>query len=131
MKSSSAIFKWPKNLEGTSAPSHAHFLPQVKRTKIFEVAILFSIVKNNNNNVFRDDLPPHSPRGRGLQVTNFDHCLHTVMVIGKCTDVFFGGGVLVWGGWGEGAMWEDLSLEEYVMGEEKINEKGAGFSSIT
>ena len=28
-------------------------------------------------------------------------------------------------------MLEDLSLEEYVMGEEKLNEKGAGFSSIT
>ena len=28
-------------------------------------------------------------------------------------------------------MWEDLSFEEYVMGEEKFNEKGAGFSSIT
>ena len=28
-------------------------------------------------------------------------------------------------------MWEDLTLEEYVMGEEEFNEKGAGFSSIT
>jgi hypothetical protein len=28
-------------------------------------------------------------------------------------------------------LWEDLSFEEYVMGEEKFNEKGAGFSSIT
>ena len=28
-------------------------------------------------------------------------------------------------------MWEDLFLEEYIMGEEKFNEKGAGFSSIT
>ena len=38
----------------------------------------------------------------------------------------------VWGwGWGEGAMLEDLSLEESVMGEEKFNEKGSGFSSIT
>ena len=27
-------------------------------------------------------------------------------------------------------MWEDLSMEEYVMGEEKFNEGGAGFSSI-
>ena len=27
-------------------------------------------------------------------------------------------------------MWEDLTLEEYVMGEEKFNEKGAGFSRI-
>ena len=52
------------------------------------------------------------------------------MVIGKCTDVFmgifwFGGGVD-----GRGALWEDLSFEEYVMGEEKFNENGAGFSSI-
>ena len=39
---------------------------------------------------------------------------------------------LVWGwGLGKGAMWEDLSLEEYVVGEENFNEKGAGFSSIT
>ena len=52
------------------------------------------------------------------------------MVIGKCTDVFRGI-FLVWvWGWGEGARWEDLSLEKYVMGEEKFNEKGAGFSSI-
>ena len=41
---------------------------------------------------------PTIPRG-GLQVINFDQCLHIVMVIGKCTDVFrgiffwFGGGV--------------------------------------
>ena len=28
-------------------------------------------------------------------------------------------------------MLEDHSLEEYVMGEEKSNEKGTGFSSIT
>ena len=40
--------------------------------------------------------------------------------------ILFGG----WG-WGEGAMLEDLSLEESVMGEEKFKEKGAWFSSIT
>ena len=28
-------------------------------------------------------------------------------------------------------MWEDLSLEKYVMAEQKFNEKGAGFSEIT
>ena len=53
------------------------------------------------------------------------------MAIGKGTDIFRGffwfGGL----GWGEGAMWEDLPFEEYVMGEEKLNEKGEGFSSIT
>ena len=46
-------------------------------------------------------LPPQSPR-EGLQVTNFDQCLHTVMVIGKRTDVFsgifFGMGVRLRGG---------------------------------
>ena len=40
---------------------------------------------------------------------------------------FFGLGV---GFRGEGYM-GDLSLEEYFMGEEKFNEKGAGFSTIT
>ena len=45
---------------------------------------------------------------------------------------FSGGFYFVWGwGWGEGAMLEDLSFEESVMGDEKFNEKGAGFSSIT
>ena len=33
--------------------------------------------------------PPQS-LGEGLQVTNFDQCLHIIMVIGKCTDVFRG-----------------------------------------
>ena len=28
-------------------------------------------------------------------------------------------------------MWEDLSLEKYVIGEQKFNEKCAGFSKIT
>ena len=34
----------------------------------------------------------YSPQslGEGLQVTNFDQCLHIIMVIGKCTDVFRG-----------------------------------------
>ena len=27
-------------------------------------------------------------------------------------------------------MWEDRSSEEYVMGEEKFNEKGAGFLAL-
>ena len=69
--------------------------------------------------------------GEGLQVTNFDQCLHTVMVIGKCTDIFRGIFLVwVWGS-GEGAIQEDLSLEEYFLGEEKFNENGALFSSIT
>ena len=45
---------------------------------------------------------------------------------------FQGDFYFVWGlGWGERAMFEDLSSEESVMREEKLNEKGAGFSNIT
>ena len=40
---------------------------------------------------------------------------------------FFGLG----GGVDGRGLWEDLFLEEYVMGEAKFNVKGAGFSSIT
>ena len=56
------------------------------------------------------------------------------MVIEKCTDVFreiffcfffFGGGGVV-----EGVVWEDLSMEEFVMGEQNFNELGTGFSCI-
>ena len=55
------------------------------------------------------------------------------MVLGKCTVVFQGIFFLVFGGGVEkrGLCWQDLSLEKYVMGEQKFNEKGAGFSKIT
>ena len=39
---------------------------------------------------------PTVPVG-GLQVTNFNQCLHIVMVIGKCTDIFRG---ILWLGGG-------------------------------
>ena len=71
----------------------------------------------------------YSPTVPGGGAANFDQCLHTVMVIGR-----FQGDFLVGGGVGaerKGAMWEDISLEEYLMEEEKFNEKGAGCSSIT
>ena len=55
----------------------------------------------------------------------------SVMVIGKCTDVFRGILFCLRVRLRRGAMLEDLSLEESVMGEEKYNEKGVGFSSIT
>ena len=57
--------------------------------------------------------PPQS-LGKGLQVTNFDQCLHTVMVIGKCTDVFrgiflFGCGVQRRGLYGRIFSWRNIS----------------------
>ena len=54
------------------------------------------------------------------------------MVIVKCTDVFreiF----FVWGGeklMGWGVTWEDLSMEEFVIGKENFNEGCAGFVAL-
>ena len=90
----------------------------------FEIAILFSLVEN------LIIYSPHSP-GEGLQVTNFDRCLHTVMVIIKFTNVFRGTFSCWDGGWSwEGVTWEDLFMGEFIMREENFHEGGAGFSSI-
>ena len=41
------------------------------------------------------------------------------------------GEVFGWGrGWEEGVMWGELPMEEFLMGEEKSHEGGAGFFSI-
>ena len=60
---------------------------------------------------------PQSP-WEGLQVTNFDLCLHIVMVTGRCTEIFRGT-FLVWERelrW-RGVTWEDLSMEKLLMGD--------------
>ena len=51
------------------------------------------------------------------------------MVIWKCTDVFRG---IFWlgGGVEKKGMLGELSIEEFVMGEENFHEGSAGFSSI-
>ena len=53
------------------------------------------------------------------------------MVTGRCTDVFQGI-FLVWGeeDLREGASWEDLSMEEFVMGEENFNEGAQDFLAL-
>ena len=86
-----------------------------------EIAILFSVVKQPYHYVFGDDLLPHSPHGRGHKLQTLTRCLHIVMVIWKCTDVFRG--IFRLGGGGvseEGNMLGELSLEEFVMGEENF-----------
>ena len=91
-----------------------------------EIAILLTIVEKPNNYVFGDDLLPRSPRREGLQVTNFDLCIHIVMVTGKCTDVFrgiffwFGGRVEGGGGYVGGSFHGGTSH-----GEETFNGRGA------
>ena len=62
---------------------------------------------------------------------SFVNSLHIVLVIGKYTGVFRGD--FSGGGGGdreEGVTWEDLSTEEFTMGEVNFHEGRAGFSSI-
>ena len=67
---------------------------------------------------------PHSP-WEGLQVTNVEQCLHIVMVIGKCTDVFRG---IFWlrGGGYVGETFHGGICHR----EEDFHEGGVAFSSI-
>ena len=58
---------WTKKLEGTYAPSHAHFSPK-SLDQNSEIAILFTIVEKPNNYVFGNDLLPCSPRRRGYKL---------------------------------------------------------------
>ena len=84
---------------------------------------MFSIVVKPNNYVFGDEIIPHIPRGMGCKLQT-DHCLHLVMVIGNCTNVFtwtflrcVGGGAR-----GEGVSWEDLSMEGFIIREENFHD---------
>ena len=82
MKSSSALFKIPK-IGGHLGPLPRSFFSQSSTDQNFEIAILFPIVENHNNYVFGDYFHPPQFLGEGLQVTNFDHCLHIVMVMNE------------------------------------------------
>ena len=94
------------------------------------MANLFSIVEKPHNYVFWGRLnPPESP-WKGLQVTNFDQCLHIVVVIWKCTDFYRG--IFDWlgGGVRGGGYVGELSMEEIVKREENLHEGDAEFPSI-
>ena len=55
---------------------------------------------------------------------NFAHSLHVILVIRKHTAVFRGDFFSA-GGKGEAATWQDLSMEEFFMGEENFSPKKA------
>ena len=89
-----------------------------------EIAILFNVVKKPYNYVFGDDLLPLQSPWEGLQVRNFDQCLHIAMVIGKCTGVFrrifWLGKGLRRGGYAGGTFYRGI-----CHGGKKISMKGA------
>ena len=63
MKSSSALFKWPKNWRAPRPPPTLIIFPK-STDQNSEIAILFSVVEKPYNYVFGDELLPQSPRGR-------------------------------------------------------------------
>ena len=72
----------------------------------------------------------YSPKslGKGLQITNFEQCLHTVMVIEKCTDVFRGfyfrfGGLGPWRNISRGKRNSMKKAKDFLALLEKINMK--------
>ena len=68
MKSSSALFNWPKKIGGHLGPRRTLIIFPKSPDQNSEIAILFSVVENPYNYAFWDDLLPHSPRGRGYKL---------------------------------------------------------------
>jgi len=103
MKSSSALFNWPKNWRA-HRPSTTLIIFPKSTDQNSEKAIIQHSRKTLWLCIWGRLTHPQPP-WEGLQVTNFDQCLHVVMVIGKCKDVFSG---IFWlGGRGreEGIYW--------------------------
>ena len=132
MKSSSALFKWPKNWRAPRPPPTL-IVSQSQRIKIlrkkFEIAILFRIVENHNNYVFGNDFTPTIPKGGAASYKLWPVFTYS----NSYWEVYrrFQGDFLVWGWvWGEGAMREDLSLEEYVMGKKNSMKRAQDFLAL-
>ena len=67
IKSSSVLFKWPKNWRAPRPPPTLIFF-QKSPDQNSKIAILFTIVEKPNDYVFMDDLLPCSVRGRGCKL---------------------------------------------------------------
>ena len=109
----------------TPRPPPALIFHQSHRIKILRWPFYPPESKNLQTMSLGTTYSPVVPQWEGPKVTNFDLCLHLVMVTGKCTDVFRG---IFW--FRRGVTWEVISMEELIMGEDNFNGKGAGFSSI-
>ena len=105
-----------KNWRAPRSPPTLIFFPK-STNQNFKTAILFSLVENHNNYVFGMTYSPKVPGGGAASYKIwpvFKYSNGYWEVYGRFSGwlFWFGGG-----GWGEGAMWEDLSLEECVMKE--------------
>ena len=130
MKSSSALFKWPKKLEGTYAPSHAHFFSKVKRSKFWDS----HFVPHSQKTLITMSLGmTYSPTvsGGGAAIYKlrpvFTYNNRYWQVYSRFQGIFF----WFWGwGWGEGVMWEDLYLEKYVMRNRNSMKRAQNFLKL-
>ena len=106
-----------KKTGGQLCPLPRSFFPKSSDQR-FKSAILFCVVKKSNNYVFEDDLIPQSPRGKGCKLWTFPIVYIQYCLLGS-TLTFLGG---IFAGSGEGVAWEDLYMEEFIMGEENSHE---------
>ena len=128
MKSSSALFKWPKNWRAPRPPGTLNIFPK-STDQNSEIAILFSVVEKPYNYVLGDELPPTVPGGGATSyklwpVLTYSNAYWEVLQT-------FSGGFFGWGrGWQEGDMLGKFPSRNLSWGEENFHEGSAGFSSI-
>ena len=125
-----------QNIGGHLGPLPRSFFLPKSTDPNFEIAILFRIVENHINYVFGMTHSPTVPGGGAASyklcpVFTYSIYSITYRLLGSI-QTFSGGFFLVWGGVeGRRLCGRIFSWRNIVMGEEKFNEKGAGFSSIT
>ena len=129
MKSFSALFQWPKNLRAPRPPPTLIIFPK-SPDQNSEITILLNVVKNLITMSLGPTYSPTVPVGGA---TSYKLWLLLTYSNGYL-EVYrrFQGDFLVsWeAGCKEGDMLWELSLEEFIMGEENFYEGSAGFSSI-
>ena len=102
--------------------------PKVIGSK-FEMTISFNIAEKSNSYVFEDDLIPQSPGGTAA---SYELCPLSTYSIGYWEVCRHFQGFFSVGGWvsGERVTWEELSIEEFFIGEENLHEAVLEFPSI-
>ena len=122
MKSSSALFKWPKNWRAPRPPPTLIILPKLTDQNS-EIAILFSVVENFITMSLGTTYSPTVPMGGATSYKLWPMLTYSNgywEVYRRFQEDFFG-----WGrGWEEGGMLGELSFDNLSWGK-KISMKGA------
>jgi hypothetical protein len=97
IKSSSALFKSPKNWRATRPLSTLIFFPKSPDQNL-KIVILFSVVEKSNNYVFEDALIPHSPWGKESRLRTLSIVCILYRLLQSIQKISGGGYFTWWGG---------------------------------